>query len=192
MSREIRNRIRELAQLESVHIQSAIVTEINENNRTISAIIEGDLELSNIRLTAWIDEESDSFAVMYPKLKSDVLIAEIEEGVWVVLIVSEIQKYHFKKNGFELEIENGKVKGSALQIEWNGGENKGLVRLEPLTQTLESIVAWIQKIDFVLKNTQVVAVAPGTPDPLQIALKAAIITSQVPKVPNLENPKIKH
>lgn len=192
MSSKVRNAIRALALQGSVQVLAATVSEVDETERTISARLAEELELANIRLTATISEDSKTFIVNYPKIGSDILIAEMEDGSWFVVMASEIQKTHYKGDNFELIIEDGKVDVKANQLEINGGENKGLVKVEPLAEALEKISAWMRNIDFVLRNTAIVTTAPGSPDALQIALKAAVAASQVPKIPNLENTKVKH
>lgn len=189
----VRDAIRELAKSGQMQVEIAKVISVHESERTIVAEIEEGLEVDNVRLTAIIDE-SDSFFVNYPKVDSDVLMAEFDEGNWVVLVISEIQKTHFKGEDFELVIENGNVKMSAAEITINGGENKGMVKVEPLTKVLTEMTNWMRNIDFVIRTTQVNTGSVGSPDLLQLAFKAAVTASQVPKVQGLglENSKIKH
>lgn len=188
---KVRNAIFGIVQSGMMKTEAAIVTEVSEDKRTISAKIDDELEIANIRITAVI-ADSENFIVHYPKIGSDVLIAEISQGAWLLISMSEIQKTHFKNDKFELVIEEGVVKVSTQEITINGGENKGLVKLEPLADVLTKITSWMRNIDAVIRNTQVVSGAVGSPDTFQIALKAAVTANNVPRVPDLENPKVKH
>ncbi len=188
----VRRAIVELLKSEMLKVEEGVVLSISENNRTFSAKIDDDLEVSNIRLTAIIDDNAENFIVNYPKVGSDVLIAEYFQGAWIVILMSEIQKIHIKNSDFELVIENGVTKMITQELQINGGKNKGLVKVEPLEQLLTDMINWMKSIDTVIRNNQVSTSAMGSPDLLQIALKAAVTTNKVPSITNLENDKIKH
>jgi hypothetical protein len=193
MSKELRDAIKRIGSKGSMKIETATVTNIDEKNHTIDArIFDTEIEIFNIRITATISENTQTFLAQYPKVGSEILIANLNEESYACLMVSEIEKVILKGENYEIIAANGKVEINAEKVQFNGGENHGMVKALELEKYLTRVHNWITSMDNIFRTIQVVTTIPGSPDALHLALKLATSQYIIPPIPNLQNDKITH
>jgi len=125
-------------------------------------------KLDNVRLNVSSTEEQGT--VITPKLDSNVLITTIDGYQWFVSQFSEIEK-------ITVDAED--------TIIINGGENRGLVKVEKMTEWMQKVYNDLDTLKTSL-NTWAVA---GNGAPLGLVFNP---TTPNPQVSNFENEKIKH
>lgn len=94
-----------------------------------------DLELTDVRLRSILNSEENKI-VLTPKKDSTVLVADLSHGEMRELVViqySEVEKMEICIGKSTIEVSDG-------DITINGGKNKGLVKIEELTQKLNELV----------------------------------------------------
>lgn len=103
---------------------------------TCSVAIE-DLVLTDVRLKSVVNNETDHVLIL-PKVGSHVLVCDFSGGQYrdlVVLEYSEVEKLDVCIGQTTMVMEDG-------QVTMNGGENNGLVKIQELTDKLNSLVDW--------------------------------------------------
>ena len=115
---DIRNKLQELCQKQT---SALILAEVKQVDDTTCTVIIDDLELSDVRLRAVVNEE-ESGIVVTPKVGSMVMITDLSHGAmrdWAVIMYSEIDN-----------------------ITINGGKNNGIINIQDLTDKLNALVDW--------------------------------------------------
>ncbi len=156
---------------------TAKVTEVQ--NETCSIKI-GDLPLTEVRLKSVIDGKDERLFIR-PRKGSDVLVGDMSGGDMrqlAVLSYSEIDEVDLKIGKQTLTIDKeGFV--------FNGGENKGMVKIEELTNKLNDLVQKFNSHTHSVATTGTAAAQTGT--------ATATVTRANPfNVNDFENKKVKH
>ncbi|MDJ1494152.1 hypothetical protein QNI19_14505 [Cytophagaceae bacterium DM2B3-1] len=99
----IREGLQELAKGVATQIRVATVTALYKDKVVCDAkFVDTEVEIFNIRLRA-TDDETDEGLVIFPKVGSFILIAQIANGGgWLLLMGSEYESMTLKKGGKEL------------------------------------------------------------------------------------------
>lgn len=188
---EIQKTIAKIAKAAVQNLEIATVTEVSRADNTITArLINDGLEVYDIRLQAAI-QKATTKVIAYPKVGSDVVIMEIEKDVWMLLLLTEIESLEVITDKAEVIIRDGRVKINAEKIEINGGQNKGLVNVVPLTRILTGITDWIAAVNGAIGGVHL-SKPTGFPESLSTSLKSAVAGKEIPAIKNLENEKITH
>lgn len=141
----------------------AVVKEVDEDLRTCTVRINDNVDFEDVRLYAVIDDSLSGFCLI-PAIDSTVLVARIANGndLYVVSF-SEVDKilgtmgdkteislseteFAYTQKGdaadknVTLKIADGKVTVDAKTIEFNGGENIGLLTTKELTTKINELV----------------------------------------------------
>ena len=114
---------------------------VKQTDGSTCTILIGDLEVSDVRLRAVINNEQDQL-VCTPKQNSQVLVADMSGGEFrelVVIAYSEIETIDLTIGQTTLQLEDGK-------ITINGGNLGGLVKIQELTDKLNNLVQEINAI----------------------------------------------
>lgn len=110
---------------------------VKQTDGSTCTILIGDLEVSDVRLRAVINNEQDQL-VCTPKQNSQVLVADMSGGEFrelVVIAYSEIETIDLTIGQTTLQLEDGK-------ITINGGNLGGLVKIQELTDKLNNLIDW--------------------------------------------------
>lgn len=86
-------------------------TVLSVQSETVKVILEGGLELTDVKLSATIDE-SDNYYKLTPKVGSQVLLISLSGDLdnLCVIKVDEVEKFEFKQNGLELLLDSADKK----------------------------------------------------------------------------------
>ena len=109
--------------------------EVKSVSGAACSILIGDLEVTDVRLRAVINDKDDQI-LRIPKQGSQVLVADMSGGQFRELVVieqSETEKVDLSIGQTTITIEDGK-------ITINGGNNNGLVNIQDLTNKLNELV----------------------------------------------------
>lgn len=175
--------IKKIGKADAFEIYSGNVTAIDTNTLTCTVNLHDDITVSEVRLKATIDNSTNGCFVI-PKINSHVKIALLDGGVeFSLLQASEIDKYMVKIGNRTFEID-------ATAHVFDGGNNKGMVKVVPLTQRLNAVENKLNQVINILKDT-VIPLAPSGTYPLSTNF------GTVPLLPNtqqadIENPNVKH
>lgn len=122
---EIKENIRKIAGMRRQVVFTAKVVSVDDESCTVEV---DDVKFSDVRLRSVINGEKSRLLIT-PKVGSYVLVCDMAGDMCnlAVLNYSEIDK---------IEI------GDDVDIEINGGHNKGLVKIEELTKKLNELVTW--------------------------------------------------
>jgi len=167
-----------------VYTFPGIVKSVNLEKLTCTVQYD-DVLIENVRLTA-STEQPVAQTVYIPKQESWVLVSNIETSQTdaVVVAFTEIDKVIL--NILQLNC-------NANEIQFNSGENGGLIKIEELKTQLNYEVA---RIDAIINAINTAATATGTPDSgalFKTNLMAAVnAIANKANYENIENPKIKH
>lgn len=115
---DIKKKLQELCQKQT---SALILAEVKKVDGTTCTVAIDDLELSDVRLRAVVNEE-ESGIVVSPKVGSMVMITDLSHGNmrdWAVIMYSEIDN-----------------------ITINGGKNNGMINIQDLTDKLNALVDW--------------------------------------------------
>lgn len=110
---------------------------VKQVNGAVCTITIGDLDISDVRLRAVINNDQDQI-LRIPKANSQVLVADMSGGEFRELVVieqSQTEKIDLTIGQTTLVIEDGK-------ITINGGNLNGLVKIQELTDKLNNLVTW--------------------------------------------------
>lgn len=175
--------LKRIGKADAYEIYSGKVVSVNENNLTIDVQADEDVTIIEVRLKATIDNSTNGCYVI-PKNGSHVKIALLDGGVeFSLLQASDIDKYIIKIGNQTLVID----KDAHV---FDGGNNKGMVKVVPLTQRLNALETTVNEIINILKGT-VIPLAPSGTYPL--STNFGTMTTLTPTQQNdIENPKVKH
>lgn len=164
----------------------------------------GDLEIPGIRLAA-IGGGAENGLLLTPAVGSIVLVADLSCGALRELNAvgySEIASIRFHQGRTMLEADGkgvtATVGGSKVRIEdglvaFNDGNNGGLVKIEKLEQSLESLQTYCERLKAAvsagLKGVNAGELASG---PLGAEAFESAMTGAAIRIENMENEKIKH
>lgn len=145
--------------------------------------IDGSAPLLDVNLQA--NQESKHGIVLFPKKGSYVVVGFLTPDVGVVLLTDEIEK-------IDIAIEETTIVVDKDGMVFNGGDNKGLVKIKGLTDKLNGLK---DTVDALVKSYNGhVHAAAGTIDP-EITIAPIVAPAQTPQPFNssdYENDKIKH
>lgn len=131
--------------------------EVKSVDDTTCTILIGDLQLSDVRLRAVINDEEDKLLIT-PAVGSQVLVADLSNGQFrdlAVLTYSEPEKIDVKIGETAISVKDGLV-------EFNGGGNNGLVNISDLTQKLNNFENKVNELITVLSGISVTLAPSGT------------------------------
>lgn len=198
-------------QMLPMQVFPAQVKEVDENNRTCTVRVNDNVDLYDVKLYAVTDKDLKGFCLI-PATDSQVLVARIANGndlfVCSFSVVDKVMGTIGDHTSLLVEEEHIQVKTKQVTIDVsedkvtvdadkedgiiiNGGNNKGLVKVDKLTGQLNKIENDINELKTVFKSWTPVAQDGGG------ALKTAAskwIGSQLTlsKNENYEDTKIKH
>lgn len=167
------------------------VKAVDWDKRTYEVALDDGRVLPTVRLKS-ITDDSDAGICLKPKAGSVVLITAVgEETEQVVLKYNEVEAVELKMPDIELTMENGKLKIKANEVEFNGGNNDGMVKVMELTQKLNVLEQDLNTLKDVFSGWTAVSQDGGA------ALKTAAATwagqsIQHTKQTDIENTKITH
>ncbi len=129
---KIAKTIKAMGAAQGVVLFTAEVDSVEDESCTVKI---GTLELTDVRLRAVLNSESDKIVVT-PKRGSRVLVADMSGGSYIDLVVlsySEIEKV-------EVAIEQTTYTIDKDGIVMNGGNNGGLINIQELTDKLNDLI----------------------------------------------------
>lgn len=178
----IQDAIRELGKADAFEIYTGTVEAVDENQKTIDVKLNEAVIVPDVRLRMSLEGDEGFYVV--PRKGSYVSIAELEGGVeYCLLQASEVDKVLLKIGNTTMAIDKDGVV-------YNGGQNKGLVKVVQLTQKINALEDKVNQLITTLMSVQV-ALAPAGVFPF-----APIFASVQPLPPtqqaDIENDKIKH
>lgn len=136
-------------------IMSGVVKNVDETEGTceVDLSIDGDATTSGILINAVTNNNNG--VLLIPAQNSHVWVAEIDgPGKWGIVKCSNVEKVVIKiANTAEMEI-------TGEHITMNGGNNQGLVKVQPLVQKINEIINDVKK----LKDAFEQWVIPPSPD----------------------------
>ncbi|MBR1922135.1 MAG: hypothetical protein IJ838_00075 [Paludibacteraceae bacterium] len=138
---------------------------VKQVNGAVCTITIGDLDISDVRLRAVINNDQDQI-LRIPKANSQVLVADMSGGEFRELVVieqSQTEKIDLTIGQTTLVIEDGK-------ITINGGNNGGLINIGDLTKQINTIERDINSLKTIVSDWTPVAQDGGA------ALKTAVTT----------------
>ncbi len=160
------------------NVFTAIVTEVNENENTVTVKKEHETEIYEVRLSSVIDKLKTKF-IIYPKPESYVLCANINgnDRQAVILKYSEITKIAFNTG----------------EVIYNDGNFGGLVKINELKSQLEKMTGRIDKIIEAINSGKPAIGSADGGSALLTTIKTGLlkITSKEDFC-NIEDEKIKH
>ena len=147
----------------------ATVKEVSENEAvcTVKRVLD-DMEIKDVKLNATITNNEG--VVIRPKKDSAVLITSIDGANWFVSQYSDIEKITIDAND---------------KIIFNGGNNKGLVKVEPMVNWMKKVYNDLQTLIGLLQNSSVA----GNNAPLAITFTP---TTPSPAIDDFQNKDITH
>lgn len=150
---------------------------IDENKYTCDGDpVDGSAKITGIRLRSVTDNHEST--VVIPADGSLILVAMLSNVDAYVLHCDQAKKVMVKVGNTTIVITDG-------LIEMNGGDNKGIVKVD-------SMVSWMQKVysDLVmLQGLLSVSVVAGNGAPLAITFSPS---TPAPSITDFENTKVKH
>lgn len=171
----------------------ATIESVDEKMRTCSVAIDGVI-FNEVMLHAVADDKLKGFCFI-PKIDSTVLVSRIAgSNMMFVAMFSQVDKVLLTVGEkVELTITGDKVELKADEIVFNGGENKGLVKVEQLQKNLDSLKTYVEAIHAALPSAFSAVgaamlsngAAGGTAYTTAMAGKSVVLE-------NMENQKIKH
>jgi hypothetical protein len=174
---EIAGKIKSIARADGLRqsvIFSAKVEKVEGETCTITI---DEVPITGVRLRAVVNNNAEQLLIQ-PKVGSYVMVADLGELRQVVVVAySEIDKIHIKIGNTTVDIDNNGVV-------FNGGELKGLVKID-------AMVDWMSKLHGDLTTLQgLLSTSPvaGNGAPLGIVFNP---TTPAPQVGSFENKKIK-
>lgn len=170
----------------SAIIFSAKVDDVNKQESTITIVDNYGIEYPDVRLKASI-KDTDS-VLLFPKKNSNVLVAQIgtSENDLLVIAYDEVEE-------IQVTIENISFVANKDEIQLNGDTYKGLVKVEQLTQKLNTIeTAFNQLVNEFNAHTHNAPQAPAGTLPTLTPLVPSTQNLNSTQVGDLENEKVKH
>lgn len=186
---EIIKRLRALMSLKSATIQCTVVSV--DKDAATCIVDDNGLEYENVRLTAVVDT-IDAFSFISPAIGSWVLISFLNGSDTDAFVssYSEIEEVLVKAKIINLDgLEELNINSTAITL--NGGDNKGLAKVDGLKSRLNTIENSINSLKQAFTAWTPTAYDGGA------ALKAATaswagVKLQQTALADIENDKIKH
>lgn len=163
----------------------------------------GDLEIPGIRLAA-VGGGSENGLLVTPAVGSIILVADLSCGALRELNAvgySEIASIRFHQGKTTLEADRkvvtATVGGSCVRIEdgavtFDEGANGGLVKIEELRQSLESLKGYCEQLKMAI-TAGITKVGTGPADgPGGAAAFEGAMAGAAIRIQNMENEKVKH
>lgn len=206
-----------------LQVFAAQVEDVDEEKRTCTVKVNEGVSFEDVRLYGLTDEGLKGFCLI-PKQDSMVLVGRIDNGNELyVTMFSEVDKvlgtigdkvelsldeeaFRYMSKGdtddkkVTLEITDGKVTVDADEIVFNGGHNKGLVKIKELTDKINGLIKAFNNHTHVIAEivTSVTAsseiAGPVKGSGTATKVEAPKTTSQITefKIDDYENPNVKH
>lgn len=172
---KIKELIEQMTAGKLVNVQIAKVSSVDEDACSCECKLVSGVDLFDVSLKSIIDNKNG--IVIIPKVGSLVLVSYIENN---------------SKNAFVVAFDEvDKITIASESIVINGGDNKGLVKLEPLVDKINALENQLNNILNVLKTTTIPLAPTGTYPfaPLYASINnIAPVTTES----DLENTKVKH
>lgn len=166
------------------------VLSIDKTNCVIDAEpINGNAQLLEVRLKAVINDDKTGL-IAFPKKESLVLVGLIDNNVNQAFVIDmdEVESVKFIIGDNEAVLDKDIAKVKWKQIEFNDGNNYGLVKVAELTQKLNNIETYVKALaaQFNSHTHPVSGAATGSP--------VAPFTNQLQNTQqsDIENTKINH
>lgn len=189
---EIKNKIRGMNGQRTPLLLTGKVESVDDETCTVTV---GDLKLTDVRLRSVVNGE-DSKLLITPKTDSYVTLIDLSGELRELEVIgySQIEAIDIETGG-DMKIN---CKGDTNidcdgTVTLNGGDNKGLVKLQELNDNLNSIKNYISALKSAI-NTGLNSVGAST-DASGAAGAAAFegaMTGQTINFKNMENDKVKH
>lgn len=162
----IREYIQELAKDDNTYLQRGEVRSVNRDQATCAVVLENGEELPDVRLRPLL--ENKGYLLVVPEVGSDIVVGFLNKAEAVALIYS-----------------------AAEEIIYNEGQNKGLVKIEPLIKEINLLKKEINDLKNIIKNWI------PSPNDGGVALKTAAAAwfahpLKNTRLEDLENKQIKH
>lgn len=186
---ELKEALRQMMGNADATLVNATVQSVDWSKRECTVKLPDGREVEEVRLRAVADEKDTGLSIR-PKDNSQVMVGLIGSEL-CVLLYTEIETVELKMQDVELTINGGKVQLKAKEIELNGGNNKGLVKVLKAVEKINAIEDDLNTVKTVFTTWTPVAQDGGA------ALKGAISSwagQQLSKTTqsDLENDKVKH
>lgn len=166
------------------------VNSVNKNNDTIDVSpVNGNADILNVRLRAIINNDTKGLTI-YPEKDSMVLIGLIgnNKNSAYMVAAEKIESVRLVLDSNEMTLDKDTAKVKWKKVEFNGGNNKGFVKITKLIEKLNKIeslltqlITWINGHTHPVSGTS--ASAPTVP------FTGSITNTQLS---DLENDKITH
>lgn len=130
---------------ESAGVEYAIVSNVDEQLRSCTVTIDG-VPFTNVLLYAIENADLKGF-VMIPKVDSQVLVSRIGgSNELYVAMFSEVDKVLLTiGDKVSMQITEDNIEVDADKIVFNGGDNKGLIKIQELTAKVNELVDTFNK-----------------------------------------------
>lgn len=172
----------------------AVVKSVEQDKRTCNVTID-DAEFTDVLLYSVENVDLKGF-VMIPKVDSTVLVSRIGgSNELYVSMFSEVDKVLLTiGDKVSMQITEETVEVDAEKIVFNGGHNKGLVKIEELTDKINALVdAFNSHTHKLMSGTVVVSGSPTSQtNPAPIEVPAITAKTQKLNKTDYENEKITH
>lgn len=130
--------IREITRTGEYEIYQGKVTHVDDSLKTVDIELEPGLTIFSVRLRAAVTDDSGVYVL--PSKDSWCVIARIEMGQdYTLLRASKIDAYYIKIDGMTLEV-------SKDAFTFNGGQLKGMVKIQDLVQKLNALENKVNQI----------------------------------------------
>ena len=186
--RKIADNIRNLVGVMGFDTMLCTVLSVDGETCTVKTVRSGS-EYKNIKLNANINDDKGIY--IFPKKDSYVLVTMTDKVQGFVSMYSDIEKVTLKiDDTVEIEaVGDVKLKCDG-NIEVNGGDNKGMVKVKDLTDKINAIEDKVNSLLSTLKSVSVVLAPAGTFPfaPIFSAITPLVKTQQK----EIENTKITH
>lgn len=189
---KIQSAIKELGKADKYEIYTGEVDSVDEDNQTCNVLLAEELLVYDVRLCVAMGSDKAMFVL--PKKGSTIVIAQMDGGVDFCLVqASEIDKLWCKVEDMTFEMtKDGQV--------FNGGDNKGLVKVKELTDKINALEKDINKLKQILQTilaTPVNEPGNGAPSVFQSALNGAMASYysqqiQETQQADIENKDVQH
>lgn len=189
---EIKSRIRQMNGHKTPLLLTGKVESVDGETCTVSV---GDLKLTDVRLRSVVNGESSKLLIT-PKTGSFVTVIDLSSELRELEVIgySEIEAIDIETGG-DINI---KCKGDTNldcdgTVTLNGGDNKGLVKLQELNDNLNSIKNYISALKSAI-NTGLNGVGASTAASGAAGALAfeGAMAGQMINFKNMENDKVKH
>ena len=154
---------------EQMYLRLCLVDGVDESRRTVACTpVDGGAALTGVNLQA--TESQAAGVVVFPKVGSHVAVGYYDRNNAVVILADEVDK---------IAVDAHKA------IIFNGGQNKGLVKVDAMAGWMAKVHSDLQALKALLMATPVA----GNGAPLALAFNPQ---TPAPQTGDFENDKIKH